>query len=188
MTGAQRRALDEILADMAQTKPMNRLLQGDVGSGKTAIAALALYAVYLSGRQGAFMAPTEILAAQHEESLKEFLKPLGVRIARLSGGMPAGKRRNLLAFLEKGQIDILVGTHALLQDDVRFQALGLVVTDEQHRFGVGQRARLADKGKGVDVLVMSATPIPRTLSLILYGDLDVSVIDELPPGRRPRCV
>ena len=185
LTGAQRRALDEILADMAQTKPMNRLLQGDVGSGKTAIAALALYAVYLSGRQGAFMAPTEILAAQHEESLKEFLKPLGVRIARLSGGMPAGKRRDLLAFLEKGQIDILVGTHALLQDDVRFQALGLVVTDEQHRFGVGQRARLADKGKGVDVLVMSATPIPRTLSLILYGDLDVSVIDELPPGRRP---
>ena len=165
---------------------MHRILQGDVGSGKTVISALALAKAAENGYQSCIMAPTEILAVQHYETLSEYLAPFGVRVALLTGGMRAKERRNLLEELELGIIDVLVGTHALLQEDVRFAKLSLVVTDEQHRFGVEQRAKLANKSDyAPDVLIMTATPIPRTLALTVYGDLDVSLMKGRPPGRKP---
>ena len=183
-TAAQRRAVDQLLADLAAPRPMNRLVQGDVGSGKTMVAAAAVWAVCAAGRQAAFMAPTEILAEQHLETLRGFLSPFGIRVEKLTGSLTAAEKRKVKAALAAGEIDLVVGTHALLTGDVAFADLALVVTDEQHRFGVGQRGALSAKGSEVHVLVMSATPIPRTLALIIYGDLDVSVIDELPPGRQ----
>lgn len=184
LTVAQQRAAGEIFRDMEAVQPMARLIQGDVGSGKTAVAAAALLKTVRSGYQGAMMAPTEILAAQHLASLEELLGPLGVRVALLTGRTPAKERAAIQRQLDLGEVDILVGTHALIQDVVSFRALGLAVTDEQHRFGVMQRAALGNKGRRPDVLVMTATPIPRTLALTLYGDLDLSVIDEMPPGRK----
>ncbi len=184
LTGAQQRAIADCLADMQGDTPLSRLVQGDVGSGKTAVAAGVAYSLIREGWQVAMMAPTEILAAQHAESLQKLLGPT-VRVGLLTGSLPATKRRPLLAALEAGEIDLVVGTHALLSEGVTFARLGLVITDEQHRFGVAQRASLAAKGHHPHLLVMSATPIPRTLALILYGDLDVSILDELPPGRQP---
>ena len=183
-TGAQRRAVENAVRDLTSGVPMNRLIQGDVGSGKTLVAAACIWFVWKSGCQSAFMAPTEILTEQHEATLRGFLEPLGMRIGRLTGSMTAKQKREVCQALEHGDLDIVVGTHALLQDTVQFRRLGLVVTDEQHRFGVEQRAALTGKGDHPHTLVMSATPIPRTLALMIYGDLDVSVIDELPPGRR----
>lgn len=183
-TGAQRRAVENAVRDLTSGVPMNRLIQGDVGSGKTLVAAACIWFVWKSGCQSAFMAPTEILTEQHETTLRGFLEPLGMRIGRLTGSMTAKQKREVCQALEHGDLDIVVGTHALLQDTVQFRRLGLVVTDEQHRFGVEQRAALTGKGDHPHTLVMSATPIPRTLALMIYGDLDVSVIDELPPGRR----
>lgn len=185
MTGAQERAVTEILGDMASGRVMNRLVQGDVGSGKTAVAAAAIAAVVRSGYQAAFMAPTELLADQHTATLSRLLAPFGVRVVQLKGGQKISERREALAALESGDAQVAVGTHALLGESVRFRALALAVTDEQHRFGVRQRAALSARAVRPHVLVMSATPIPRTLALIVYGDLDVSVIDELPPGRTP---
>ncbi len=184
LTGAQRRALADCVTDMAASRPMSRLVQGDVGSGKTAVAAGAAYTVIRNGWQVAMMAPTEILAEQHASTLTKLLGDT-VRVALLTGSVPAARRRVLLEALAAGEIDLLVGTHALISERVSFARLGLVITDEQHRFGVGQRAALAAKGVNPHMLVMSATPIPRTLALIMYGDLDVSVLDELPPGRQP---
>lgn len=183
LTGAQKRVLDEALADMQKSTPMQRLVQGDVGSGKTIIAMLALYACVLGGHQGAMMAPTEILARQHYESACEFFAPLGIRVGLLTGALTAAGRREALKAIESGEWQVVIGTHALIQKKVEFSSLGLAVVDEQHRFGVEQRKQLSDKGSEPDVLVMSATPIPRTLALILYGDLDVSLINEMPPGR-----
>ena len=183
-TGAQRRAVAQILEDMASGRPMSRLVQGDVGSGKTMVAAAAIWAVCAAGKQAAFMAPTEILAEQHLLTLRGFLSPFGVRVEKLTGSMTAKEKREVKTALAAGEIGCVVGTHALLTADVEFADLALVVTDEQHRFGVGQRSALSAKGDAPHVLVMSATPIPRTLALIIYGDLDVSVIDELPPGRQ----
>lgn len=184
-TGAQRRAVAEALADMAGEAPMNRLVQGDVGSGKTLVAAACAWAVCQTGRQAAFMAPTEILAGQHLETLRGFLAPMGLRVEKLTGALTAKEKREIKAALAAGEIDLVVGTHALLTGDVAFRSLALVITDEQHRFGVQQRGALAAKAEmAPHVLVMSATPIPRTLALMIYGDLDVSVIDELPPGRQ----
>ncbi|MEG1500359.1 MAG: ATP-dependent DNA helicase RecG, partial [Clostridiales bacterium] len=185
LTQAQVRVIGEILADMEAPQVMARLLQGDVGSGKTVVAAAALYCNYLNGYQGALMAPTEILARQHYQSLQSLLEPLSVRIALLTGKVSGKKRGELLASLEAGEIDIIIGTHALIQEQVSIPCLGLAITDEQHRFGVMQRAALSGREGLADVLVMTATPIPRTLSLTLYGDLDISIIDELPPGRQP---
>ena len=184
LTAAQRRAIGEILADMASGRPMNRLVQGDVGSGKTMVAAAALYCAARNGLQGALMAPTEILAEQHYRGLGPLLEGLGVRCALLTAATPARQRRSILEQLAAGEIQAVMGTHALISGDVAYHNLGLVVTDEQHRFGVAQRAALSAKGENPHLLVMSATPIPRTLALIIYGDLDVSVIDELPPGRQ----
>lgn len=188
-TGAQQRVLSEIFQDLRQERPMSRLVQGDVGCGKTALAFGALWAATQCGYQGAFMAPTEILARQHLESAQKLLSPLGIRCGLLLGGMRAAERRNALAAIASGEWQVVIGTHALLSERVAYHNLGLVVTDEQHRFGVRQRSLLQQKGETGDVsphvLVMSATPIPRTLALILYGDLDVSVVDELPPGRTP---
>ena len=184
LTGAQQRAIDDILRDLARPVPMNRLVQGDVGSGKTMVAAAAAYCAAKNGWQTAFMAPTEILAEQHAQSLARLLEPLGVRVALLTGGMKAAAARQTRALIAQGMADLVIGTHALLSAGTEFARLGLVIADEQHRFGVGQRAALTEKGQFPHVLVMSATPIPRTLALILYGDLDVSVIDELPPGRQ----
>lgn len=164
---------------------MNRLVQGDVGSGKTAVAAALCYTVVKNGRQAALMAPTEILAAQHFESLSKMYAGTGIRVALLTGSLTPAKRRKLLEELESGEIDLAVGTHALITDTVRFRNLSLVVTDEQHRFGVAQRTALAEKGEHAHMLVMSATPIPRTLALMIYGDLDLSILDERPPGRQP---
>lgn len=183
-TGAQCRAVEEAVRDMKSGKAMNRLLQGDVGSGKTAVAAALCYCAVKNGWQAAMMAPTEILAGQHYHSLSGLLAPAGVRVALLTGSTKAAEKRKIREALAAGEIGLLVGTHSLLQEEVRFSRLGLVVTDEQHRFGVEQRAVLAAKGEQVHMLVMSATPIPRTLALIIYGDLDISVLDELPPGRR----
>jgi len=183
-TGAQRRAVDEAFADLRRNVPMSRLVQGDVGSGKTVVAAACCWFAYRSGCQSAFMAPTEILAEQHYRTLTEMLGPLGVRVALLTGGMKPVEKRGAKTLAKTGAVDVVVGTHALLTGDVEFSRLGLVVADEQHRFGVQQRAALTEKGDCPHVLVMSATPIPRTLALIVYGDLDVSVIDELPPGRQ----
>ncbi len=183
-TNAQVRAVNEAMADMASGTPMNRLLQGDVGSGKTLVAAALLWQCAKNGLQAAFMAPTEILADQHYASLTALLEPLGVHVVKLTGAMKAAEKRNVNELLQAGLAQVAVGTHALLSAGVAFRDLGLVITDEQHRFGVAQRGALAGKGEKPHVLVMSATPIPRTLALIIYGDLDISVLDELPPGRQ----
>ena len=185
LTDAQRRCVEEALADMRSGTPMNRLVQGDVGSGKTMVAAACVYFCVKNGRQAALMAPTEILAQQHYHGLAPLLENLGIRCALLTGSTSAKTKKSIAAQLESGEIDFAIGTHALITGSVVYQNLGLVVTDEQHRFGVAQRADLAAKGDHPHILVMSATPIPRTLALILYGDLDVSVIDQLPPGRQP---
>ena len=184
LTKAQLRVLEEIDNDMESTKPMNRLLQGDVGSGKTAVALIAAYKCVKSGYQATIMAPTAILATQHLETFNELLKDTGIKCELLVSGITKKKKEELLKRLADGNIDILIGTHAILEENVVFKNLGLVVTDEQHRFGVRQRATIAEKGHNPDVLVMTATPIPRTLALILYGDLDISIIDELPPNRK----
>jgi ATP-dependent DNA helicase RecG len=185
LTGAQRRTLKEILDDMAAPRAMNRLLQGDVGSGKTIVALLAMLVAVENGYQCAFMAPTEILAEQHVQTLKRFLDGLPVVITQLVGGQKKRMREEILRTMRMGEAHIVVGTHALFQDDVEYANLGLVVIDEQHRFGVEQRASLRNKGRRPDTLIMTATPIPRTLTMTLYGDLDVSVIDELPADRKP---
>jgi len=184
-TGAQNRAIADCIGDMQGHHPMSRLIQGDVGSGKTAVAAAAAYTAAKNGYQTALMAPTEILAEQHYRSLSSLLSAGGVRVALLTGSMPAAAKRECVNLLAAGEIDVIAGTHALISSNVEFKLLGLVITDEQHRFGVAQRAALACKGDTPHTLVMSATPIPRTLALIVYGDLDVSVLDELPPGRQP---
>ena len=176
MTGAQKRVLHEIVLDMESAVPMQRLVQGDVGSGKTAVAAAALYKAAKNGRQGVMMAPTELLARQHYETFQEFFAGTGIK---------AAQKRETLAAIVDGGIDVIIGTHAVIQESVQFNRLGLVITDEQHRFGVDQRIKLAAKGEDPDILVMTATPIPRTLAVIIFGDLDISVIDELPPGRMP---
>ena len=183
-TGAQLRAVEEAVADLHSGAVMNRLVQGDVGSGKTLVAAALIWYVWKSSRASAFMAPTELLAEQHYRTLSAMLAPLGLRVGRLTGGMSAKEKRETKAALRDGALDLVVGTHALFSADVEYKNLALVVTDEQHRFGVTQRSALIAKGVKPHVLVMSATPIPRTLALIIYGDLDVSIIDELPPGRQ----
>ncbi|NLJ72096.1 MAG: ATP-dependent DNA helicase RecG [Syntrophomonadaceae bacterium] len=185
LTNAQKRVLNEIFIDLEKPRQMNRLLQGDVGSGKTVVAALTMAKSVASSFQAALMAPTEILADQHYDSLIKFFNQTSVVIARLTGSTPTAEKAMILEALETGDIDIVVGTHALIQDNIVFKNLGLAVIDEQHRFGVKQRASLANKGDFPDILVMTATPIPRTLALTVYGDLDLSVIDELPPGRKP---
>lgn len=184
LTDAQKRVVNEICRDLREPHRMNRLLQGDVGSGKTIVAAICLYAVITAGYQGALMAPTEILAEQHASSLDEWLAPIGVRIALLTGSTKTKARRAVLENLAAGTIDLLIGTHALIQPDVVFKKLGLVITDEQHRFGVEQRRVLKDKGENPDVLFMTATPIPRTLAITAFGEMDVSIIDEMPAGRK----
>ena len=184
LTGAQRRVLEEIDTNMESPKAMNRLLQGDVGSGKTVIAMCATYKAVKSGYQAAIMAPTAILATQHLENFQKMLADTGIRVELLISGITKKKKEDILHRLANGEIDILIGTHAIIEDNVVFSKLGLVVTDEQHRFGVKQRTRIVEKGQNPDVLVMTATPIPRTLALILYGDLDISIIDELPPNRK----
>lgn len=185
LTDAQKRAVLEILNDMRAPYCMNRLLQGDVGSGKTAVAAIALYATVKAGYQGALMVPTEILAEQHSRSLQQMFAPHGIEVGLLTGSLTERKRRELLGALQMGMIDIVVGTHALIQEDVFFRQLGLVVTDEQHRFGVNQRSILRRKGMNPDVLTMTATPIPRTLAITAFGDMDVSTLSERPKGRKP---
>lgn len=184
LTKAQLRVLQEIDTDMESTKPMNRLLQGDVGSGKTVVAMISAYKAVKSGYQAAIMAPTAILASQHLEGFKEILEQLGVKCELLISSITKKKKTEILEKLENGEIDILIGTHAILEENVVFKNLGLVVTDEQHRFGVKQRSTIASKAQNPDIIAMSATPIPRTLALILYGDLDISIIDELPPNRK----
>lgn len=185
LTGAQLRAIKTSVKDMANTKPMSRLLQGDVGSGKTAVAAALLYNAARNGYQACLMAPTEILSAQHYSSISKMMNGTGIKVMLLTGSTPAVERRKVLELLKCGEIDILIGTHALIQNGVDFKNLGLVITDEQHRFGVGQRSSLSEKGNNPHTLVMSATPIPRTLALVIYGDLDISVLDEMPKGRKP---
>lgn len=185
LTGAQCRTIHEITDDMARTYPMNRLVHGDVGSGKTLIAAFCLYAAWKNGYQGAIMAPTEVLARQLAEVLARLLSSFGVRVAHLTGSRTAQEKAQVKEELVGGRIDVIAGTHALIQGDVTFQNLGMVVTDEQHRFGVRQRTVLKAKGGDVHMLVMSATPIPRTMALLFFGDLDVSILDELPKGRKP---
>jgi ATP-dependent DNA helicase RecG len=185
LTGAQQRVLGEIEEDLGAPWPMHRLLLGDVGSGKTAVAALAMLTALESGHQAALMAPTEILAHQHAASLQRLLLPAGVKVELLTAGVPAADQAAVRERIAGGRARLVVGTHSLISEKVRFARLGLCVIDEQHRFGVAQRAELADKGDHPDVLVMSATPIPRTLAMVIYGDLDVSLIDEKPPGRRP---
>ena len=190
-TGAQKRSTEEILADLCGDVPMNRLLQGDVGSGKTLVAAAAIWACIRAGYQAALLAPTEILAAQHAEGLNKMLAPFGMRVALLTGGMKAAAKRTTLTAIRADEADLVVGTHAILSEGVEFARLGLAVIDEQHRFGVRQRGMLAEKAANPHLLVMSATPIPRTLGLLIYGDLDISILDELPPGRTPvktRCI
>ena len=182
-TSAQKRAIEDAVKDMASGYCMNRLVQGDVGSGKTLVAAATVWCAVKSGRQCAFMAPTEILANQHFDTCTELLSPYGRKIGKLTGSMTPKQKQNVKAKLLEGEIDLAVGTHALISDNVEFKDLALVITDEQHRFGVNQRAALIAKGESPHTLVMSATPIPRTLALMIYGDLDVSIIDELPPGR-----
>ena len=183
-TGAQRRAVAQAAADMASGAVMSRLVQGDVGSGKTLVAAALIWLCAKNGYTSAFMAPTEILAEQHYHTLTGMLAPFGLRVGKLTGSMSAKEKRQVKAQLQQGQLDLIVGTHALISQDVEYDRLALVVTDEQHRFGVNQRSALTGKGGKPHVLVMSATPIPRTLALIIYGDLDLSIIDELPPGRQ----
>ncbi len=183
-TSAQQRAVADCIEDMQSDRMMNRLIQGDVGSGKTAVAGAVIYTVIKNGAQAALMAPTEILATQHFESFKKLFASTDVRVALLTGSVKAGEKKEIKRALCNGEIDLIVGTHALIQNDVEFENLGLVCTDEQHRFGVQQRANLAMKGDNPHLMVMSATPIPRTLGLIIYGDLDISLLDELPPGRQ----
>ena len=183
LTGAQQRAIEEILTDLQKGAPMNRLVQGDVGSGKTMVAAAAAYCAARNGRQTALMAPTEILAEQHYASLSRLFAPMGIPVVLLTGSMTQKEKRMVRERLESGAVAIAVGTHALISESTIFHNLGLVITDEQHRFGVGQRSRLSAKGEDPHLLVMSATPIPRTLALLMYGDLEVSILDELPPGR-----
>ena len=185
LTKAQNRALSEITQDMTSSNVMNRLVQGDVGSGKTVVALLALASAVLNGYQGALMAPTEILASQHYDSFKEILERFNIKSELLVGSLTKKQKEKVLEKVKNQEVDILIGTHALIEDKVEFKNLGIVITDEQHRFGVRQRGRLSNKGDSPDILVMTATPIPRTLALILYGDLDISIIDELPPGRQP---
>ncbi len=184
LTNAQKRVLKEINQDMDLSRQMNRLVQGDVGSGKTIIAAIALFRCIRSGYQGAMMAPTEILALQHFESINKLFSPWGIKTELLVGSLSEKQKSIIVNDLEKGKIQLVIGTHAIIQDKIKFNNLGLVITDEQHRFGVKQRSELGEKGVNPDVLVMTATPIPRTLALIIYGDLDISIIDELPPGRK----
>ena len=190
LTGAQKKTLQDIRHDMAGTMAMNRLIQGDVGSGKTIVAMIALYAAVRNGYQGALMAPTEVLAEQHYDSFRKMLESRGVRIGLLTGSMKAAEKKQVKQLCESGELDIVIGTHAVIQDDVHFHNLALVVTDEQHRFGVKQRDAFMKKGMEPHVLVMSATPIPRTLGMILYRDLDVSIMNELPASRLPikNCV
>ncbi|MBR6671116.1 MAG: ATP-dependent DNA helicase RecG, partial [Ruminococcus sp.] len=185
LTEAQKNAIDEIISDLCRDVPMNRLLQGDVGSGKTAVAAAACYFAAENDMQSALMAPTEILAIQHFNTLSEFLEPLGVKVSLLTGSLTPKKKLAVKEQIASGEINVVVGTHAIIQKDTIFKRLGLVITDEQHRFGVAQRTALAEKGDAPHKLVMSATPIPRTLALIIYGDLDISVINQLPKGRKP---
>ena len=185
LTNAQNRALSEVIEDMTSDNVMSRLVQGDVGSGKTIVAVLVLALSVLNGYQGALMAPTEILARQHYISLNETLSPFDIKVDLLVGSLTKKQKEKVLERIKNHEVDILIGTHALIEDNVEFNNLGIVVTDEQHRFGVRQRAKLSSKGSNPDILVMTATPIPRTLALILYGDLDISIIDELPPGRQP---
>jgi ATP-dependent DNA helicase RecG len=185
MTGAQKQAVREIYQDMRSGRQMNRLLQGDVGSGKTLVAQFAMTLAVDNGQQAAFMAPTEILAFQHFAGLRHTLEPLGIRVALITGKQPAKQRREALERLEKGEIDIAVGTHAIIEAGVQFRRLGLVIIDEQHRFGVLQRKALQEKAENPHVLLMTATPIPRTLTMGIYGDLDVSIIAEMPAGRKP---
>jgi ATP-dependent DNA helicase RecG len=184
LTDAQKRVFSEIRDDVSKEIPMNRLLQGDVGSGKTVIAILFMLCAIDSGYQAAFMAPTEVLAKQHFEKIHKWLTPLGVKVSLLTGSVPSAEKRIIYEEVSNGLVNIVVGTHALIQDNLAFRNLGAVVIDEQHRFGVLQRGILADKGEHPHVLVMTATPIPRTLTLSVYGDLSVSVIDEMPPGRK----
>ena len=190
LTKGQQQAIEDILADMGGDGVMNRLIQGDVGSGKTVVAAAALLACAKAGYQGALMAPTEVLARQHYEELAEQFAQYDIRTACLVGSTPLKEKRRIYEAIQQGEVDIVIGTHALLEDKVEFKDLALVVTDEQHRFGVNQRKKLSDKGCGVHTLVMSATPIPRTLAIILYADMDISIIKELPKGRKPikNCV
>ena len=183
LTGAQKRAIEEIRQDFRKGAPMNRLVQGDVGSGKTMVAAAAAYLTARNGKQTALMAPTEILAEQHCEGLKKLFAPLGIRVALLTGSMTQKEKRLAREDLELGTTDLVIGTHALITDSTKFKDLGLVIADEQHRFGVAQRSKLSEKGQDPHLLVMSATPIPRTLALLMYGDLEVSILDERPPGR-----
>ncbi|HEX8833173.1 MAG TPA: ATP-dependent DNA helicase RecG [Abditibacteriaceae bacterium] len=188
LTGAQKRVMNEVRKDLKSPRPMNRLLHGDVGSGKTVVAAYALWSAHISGHQGALLAPTEILAEQHFSVMQKLLKPHGIEVALLEGSLKAKNKRNILADIAEGRSTVVVGTHAIIQEGVEFQKLGVCIIDEQHRFGVMQRAALQKKGQDdmrPDVLVMTATPIPRTMALTVYGDLDVSVLDELPPGRQP---
>ena len=184
LTNAQKRAVAEIVGDLESGSVMNRLVQGDVGSGKTVVAAAAAWLAAKNGVQAAMMAPTEILAEQHARSLKQLMEPLGVRTALLTGSMTAAQKKAARQEIAEHRVDFIIGTHALIAEATDFSNLGLVIADEQHRFGVAQRSALAEKGQDPHILVMSATPIPRTLALILYGDLDISVIDELPPGRQ----
>ena len=183
LTGAQSRAIGEIVSDLRRGTPMNRLVQGDVGSGKTMVAAAAAYLAVKNGHQSALMAPTEILAEQHYKSLSKLLEPMGIKVGLLTGSMKEREKKAVREALAAGDIALAVGTHARLSDATEFHDLGLDITDEQHRFGVGQRSKLSQKGQDPHLLVMSATPIPRTLALLMYGDLEVSIIDELPPGR-----
>ena len=183
LTGAQRRSVEEIAADLQKGAPMNRLVQGDVGSGKTMVAAAAAYLAVRNGHQAALMAPTEILAEQHYQSLGRLFSKLGLRTVLLTGSMSVKEKKQARSAIASGEADLAVGTHALFSDTTRFADLGLVITDEQHRFGVGQRSALSSKGSDPHLLVMSATPIPRPLALLMYGDLDVSILNELPPGR-----
>ena len=184
LTGAQNRAIREIVSDLTRGTPMNRLVQGDVGSGKTMVAAAAAYLAVKNNKQAALMAPTEILAEQHHKSLTKLLAPLGIRVCLLTGSLTPKNKKEMRAAVETGEVDLVIGTHALVSDSTVFHELGLVIADEQHRFGVGQRSALSAKGSDPHLLVMSATPIPRTLALLMYGDLEVSVLDELPPGRQ----
>ena len=185
LTGAQKKVINEILNDMQKPVMMNRLLQGDVGSGKTIPASVAMLVAKENGKQSALMAPTDILASQHYENIQKYIEPFGVKVALLKSRMPQAEKREILKRIKSGEIHAVIGTHALIQKSVEYNNLGMVVTDEQHRFGVAQRARISAKGNNPDTLVMSATPVPRTLALILYGDLDISIIDEMPKGRLP---
>ena len=184
LTGAQNRTISEIVSDLSRGTPMNRLVQGDVGSGKTMVAAAAAYLAVKNGHQAALMAPTEILAEQHFQSLSKLLTPLGIRVTLLTGSLTPKQKKDIRAIIEQGETDLVIGTHALVTESTVFSDLGLVIADEQHRFGVAQRSKLSAKGTDPHLLVMSATPIPRTLALLMYGDLEVSVLDELPPGRQ----